>query len=723
MTAPAPSAEAINRRILHAAARLRAAMPEAQYKATARAIKQRYESNPQAGLFELRFALAKHLATIGQIFPVVPECKRPLSANGVKDATQDLIVIREWVRRLPNCNWGITANVADVDSAIKPGNTKSGLDTFASIATEHGEPDTYSVVTPSGGSHFYITEDLPNAANTLGEGIDSRATGLGYVVAAGSHVTESPAERVAATGFYKVTNHKPIQSVPWLAALKGDYRSSVSRGDEVENPEAAISPELLAEALAALDVTKFREQEKWFRLMCSCHHATAGQGFPEFEAWSLSDTGYSGDTSNIEARWNSLHVHASGDLDMESDGGLVWHLRKIGRNDLVGKLVGDAEGFTSESFTEPNRESENAKAYDDADSEQPQQAANDNKRRNRLKGRSITELLKLKEPLWIVNAMVPDGLVVCYGKPKRGKSFRALDLSLCVATGKDFHGEKIGKTGRVLYVAAEGGAAAVRNRVLAWCKANDVDPKSLEGKWELVDTGIALNLPESVKEFLEVNRDGGKCALIVLDTLARNTRGDENSAKDMSMAIKGCDMIRETTGAAVMLVHHEGWSAKRIRGSSVLQGAPDAVIRVARDRDDYTTVIAEDMRESAAGKSQIFKLGTDGVLHMVAAAEAARRETGDRVLDILADLEGEHDGKVPLAAWRDAVKDAGLVDTSTSGGRMKWKRTVDAMVMAKRVKEHKGDRYSLIAKRDDLADDAPITDFVDDPIGDDADAE
>jgi hypothetical protein len=50
---------------------------------------------------------------------------------------------------------------------------------------------------------------------------------------------------------------------------------------------------------------------------------------------------------------------------------------------------------------------------------------------------------------------------------------------------------------------------------------------------------------------------------------------------------------------------------------------------------------------------------------------------------------------------------------------MKWKRAIDALVKVKRIKKHKGDCYSPKVARYDLSDDAPITDFDDDPIDDD----
>ena len=48
-------------------------------------------------------------------------------------------------------------------------------------------------------------------------------------------------------------------------------------------------------------------------------------------------------------------------------------------------------------------------------------------------------------------------------------------------------------------------------------------------------------------------------ALVVIDTLARSMgAGDENTAKDAAMFVRNCDLIREATGAHVMVIHHTG---------------------------------------------------------------------------------------------------------------------------------------------------------------------
>src|SRR5439155_17182506 len=68
--------------------------------------------------------------------------------------------------------------------------------------------------------------------------------------------------------------------------------------------------------------------------------------------------------------------------------------------------------------------------------------------------------------------------------------------------------------------------------------------------------------------------------LIIIDTLARClVGGDENSAKDMGIAIAALDRLRAELGCSVLVVHHTGHAnEERERGSSALRAAVDTLL-------------------------------------------------------------------------------------------------------------------------------------------------
>jgi hypothetical protein len=145
------------------------------------------------------------------VFPCAPGSKRPALRQNWQDlATTDQGRIRAWWARQPY-NVGIACGpsglvVIDLDvareqpggsdgsrSSGRPGldGPASGADALERLCQAHGQrypAGTYTVDTPSGGSHLYFTApDTPvrNSAGRLGPLIDVRADG-GYVVGDGS---------------------------------------------------------------------------------------------------------------------------------------------------------------------------------------------------------------------------------------------------------------------------------------------------------------------------------------------------------------------------------------------------------------------------------------------------------------------------------------------------------------------------------------------------------
>ena len=75
--------------------------------------------------------------------------------------------------------------------------------------------------------------------------------------------------------------------------------------------------------------------------------------------------------------------------------------------------------------------------------------------------------LEARAPRWLVRGLLEqDSLLCLYGEPGHGKSFVSVDLACSVATGRDFHGQKV-RRGPVVLIAGEGRSGLLR-RVAAW---------------------------------------------------------------------------------------------------------------------------------------------------------------------------------------------------------------------------------------------------------------
>lgn len=187
---------------------------------------------------------------------------------------------------------------------------------------------------------------------------------------------------------------------------------------------------------------------------------------------------------------------------------------------------------------------------------------------------------------YLIKGMIPEqsfGLI--YGASGSFKSFLAVSLSCHLATGMDWDSNKC-QQGAVLYVIGEGGAG-VPKRVKAWSDRY-YSGKNVDNLFQIkqpvfiAEDNQWKSLISTVEEIKMKTRKEIK--LIVLDTLARCYGGrDENKASDMGAFIRGCDMVKEATGATILAVHHSGKEeSKAARGSSALEAAADFVFRVNR---------------------------------------------------------------------------------------------------------------------------------------------
>lgn len=193
----------------------------------------------------------------------------------------------------------------------------------------------------------------------------------------------------------------------------------------------------------------------------------------------------------------------------------------------------------------------------------------------------LDDIEGLSPPDWLIeNVITAGGLSVLWGKSGDMKSFVALDMALCISAGAEWHGIKV-KPGKAIYVAAEGSYGLAR-RAVGWWRTRGRDLS--KPKFKIVPHTISLisaDLDQLIQQIISLKT---RPTFIVIDTLARTFgAGDENKQADMNAYVSAADRLREATGAHVMIVHHTGVHAdKRERGSNVLRGAADTMMKVQR---------------------------------------------------------------------------------------------------------------------------------------------
>lgn len=183
----------------------------------------------------------------------------------------------------------------------------------------------------------------------------------------------------------------------------------------------------------------------------------------------------------------------------------------------------------------------------------------------------------LPPPMPLVNGLLDlDSESWIIGASGDFKSFIAIDIAAHVGTGQYWQGRRV-EQGPVLYMAAEGGKG-VGQRKRAWEAAYGMrmtDVLFLPRPVQVTDRAEWPVLIEAAKRI--------KAKLIVIDTQARVTAGlNENDAGAMSLLTEAVRALRAATGACVLVVHHIGRNGGDARGSSAIDAAQDAEIRVRR---------------------------------------------------------------------------------------------------------------------------------------------
>ena len=142
--------------------------------------------------------------------------KEPLVAHGFESATTDLATIDRWWWKWPTANVAVAVPagilVVDVDVDLLAG--VDGEATLRQLCAGHTAlPDTLTVRSPRGGRHlwFRAVGPLIQRAGALGDGVDTRVGGKGYVLMPPS---------VTDRGAYSYDLEVPVAAAPdWLVDL------------------------------------------------------------------------------------------------------------------------------------------------------------------------------------------------------------------------------------------------------------------------------------------------------------------------------------------------------------------------------------------------------------------------------------------------------------------------------------------------------------------------
>lgn len=197
---------------------------------------------------------------------------------------------------------------------------------------------------------------------------------------------------------------------------------------------------------------------------------------------------------------------------------------------------------------------------------------------------------QLERTQMIVQRMIPCGLTVLAGAPKRGKSWLALALGLSVASGAAFLGQPVAQ-GSVLYLDLESRQYRVKDR-LSHLTVGPA-PAGLYVAHQAEPLGSKFY--QQMEGWLSMVKDA---RLIIIDTLGRVKPGGKRNENAYESDTRQYGELQQWAGKhkiAVIVVHHlrktkdsDDWFDK-INGSNGLVGAADAVLGLGGKRGEQVS--------------------------------------------------------------------------------------------------------------------------------------
>lgn len=536
--------------------------------------------------------IADAAAFLAQQWPCFP-CdarKRPITPRGFYDATSHPAAVRAMFQSPDAALIGVPMGPASGLLCLDIDAGKGGLEWLDAQAEKL--PPTRTHRTMNGGRHLFFKwpkgRNLRNRASKWAPGVDIRAEG-GYAI-----MPPSP-------GYEIVDASMPADAPAWLLDLIDPPAPQPQVAIPYTPPSARI-PDRYAEA--ALDgeckaVASAPEGQRNDTL-----NVAAVKLGSLVAAGALSES-----TVRAELRRAALHAGLDPrETDLTIASGLAYGLtqprqapERQQRIPHQPPAIG-ANGAIGSGAEAPARQAE-------------QPSTEDPKVFPTL---TLDEIEALPPPVWLIEGLlVQNSNASLIAPPKSLKSFLALDWALHIAYGINWKGKAV-KQGGVLYIAGEGVGGMAR-RIAAWrafhgCSGDNAPFRLIAVPFRIMRDDHVAAAIATAKAMMEA--DGYPVSLIVNDTLARSMAGaDENSAKDMGIAVGGIDEIRTETAAAMLTVHHTGKDKERgARGSSALLGAVDTEIVVTREESILKVKVTaqKDAEEGDEIILQVRKVGTDG---------------------------------------------------------------------------------------------------------------
>lgn len=482
------------------------------------------------------------------VLPLVPGGKVPATAHGVHDASTDPERIRAWWEANPQANIGIAAGVRSGLMILDVDPRNGGDDSWARLVASNGEPpDTPQALTAGGGEHWVFRYDPAIRSAKLAEGVDLLADGR-YFVAYPSQVNGRHYVWEASSDPADGLAPAPLPDA-WRAAILGRRKAPAAANDSiiVGNRNAGLA------SLAGAMRRHGMSESEILAAITVANDSRCEIPLPSSELAQIARS---------VARYEpESDVAASAALGAQAVETLLEP--QVDVTERLGVVFGDQLGTDYEAPDE------------------------------------------------LIEGLITAGsFSVVYGDSNSGKTFFALSLATALATGRECYGRKV-DPGLVVYLASEA-PASIRSRMQAIKRHHGCDladfamvPVPLNFYRDDSDANDVIALVRAIE-----SARAKPVRLIIADTLARMSAGaNENSGEDMGPVMARFDRVAQSTGAALLVIHHAGKdAAKGARGWSGIRAHVDTEIEVV-ERDGVRSAAVTKQRElPSKGEDIYFRL-------------------------------------------------------------------------------------------------------------------
>ena len=209
--------------------------------------------------------------------------------------------------------------------------------------------------------------------------------------------------------------------------------------------------------------------------------------------------------------------------------------------------------------------------------------------------------VRLERPPLIIQGIIPAGLSVLAGAPKRGKSWLALAMGIAVATGAPFL-DMGTKQGDVLYLDLESRQYRVQDRLAQLMPGNFPERLWITHDAQAMNAGLLDQLEEWCAEHPATS-------LVIIDTLGRVKGGGrraENAYEADTRIFGELQRFAQRHKLAVLVVHHlkksggrgeDSDPVERISGSMGLAGVCDAIMLLDGKREEAESTLSITARD------------------------------------------------------------------------------------------------------------------------------